>query len=289
MKATVLLGLTISLATTFAQETPKPAPVISIGIESIKEGRSAAHEKVETEWTATLRKANFPGTYYALASMSGTSEVIFVAPMESFGAREELDKFADKEPLKTSLDNLDSRDGELRASSRQMWAVYRPDLSYKPENLKLAKTRYVDVAAFHLKLGKDDDFAGGAKAIFGAYEKSNVDMCILGYQVVAGAPSGTFLLFTMMDSMKFLDAEPERQKALKAGMPEATYQGLMRGMGDVFVSMEDNLYEVKPGMSLPSKAVAEGDPAFWKLKVATAKPEKTPVSIPGPPEQKKEH
>jgi hypothetical protein len=107
-------------------------------------------------------------------------------------------EFSKQEPQKTSLDNLDSRDGELRASSRQMWAVYRPDLSYKPENRKLAKTRYVDVATFRVKLGKDDDFAGGAKAIFGAYEKSNLDMCILGYQVVAGAQSGTFLLFAMM-------------------------------------------------------------------------------------------
>ena len=287
MRISVLLGLTIGLATTFAQEAPKPAPVISIGIESIKEGRSAAHEKVETEWAATLRKANFPGTYYALDSISGTSEVIFIAPMESFGAREEMDKFADKEPLKTSLDNLDSRDGELRTSSRQLWAVYRPDLSYKPESMNLAKTRYVDLATFRLKLGKDDDFAGGAKAIFNAYGKGNVDMCILSYQVVAGAPSGTFLFFTLMDSMKFLDAEPERQKALKAGMPETDYQALMRGMGDVFVSMEDNLFAVKPNMSLPAKAVAEADPAFWRPKAAAGKPEKTPVSIPGPPEQKK--
>jgi hypothetical protein len=70
------------------------------------------------------------------------------------------EKFSEQEPLKTSLDNLDLRNGELRASSRQMWAVYRPDFSYKPENLKLAKTRYGDVATFRLKVGKDDDSPG---------------------------------------------------------------------------------------------------------------------------------
>jgi len=268
-----------------AQEPIKPAPVIKIDIESIKEGRSAAHEKVEAEWMSTLRKANFPATYYALSSMSGTSQVWWIEPMASFAVNEENQKFTGKEPLKSSWDTLDARDGEFRASSRKMWAVYRPDLSYKPESMNLSKTRFVDLATYRIKLGKDDDLAGGAKAIFGAYAKGNVDMCILGYQVTAGAAAGTFLFFSMMESMKTLDGGPELDRALKAGLAESTYQQLMKGTGDLFVSMEHNLFEVKPAMSLPSKSVADGDPAFWKPK-ATAKPS-TAVSIPGPPEQKK--
>ena len=269
-----------------AQEEVKPAPVIKIDIETVKEGRSAAHEKVEAEWSATLRKAGAPMHYYGLDSLSGSSQVWFVQPMPSFAVNEEYERSNAKDPLKSSLDTLDSRDGELRTSSRRMWAVYRPDLSYKPESVNLAKTRFVDVATYRIKLGKDEDLAAGAKAIFGAYAKGDVDMSILGYQVTAGAPSGTFLFVTMMDSMKFLDAEPDREKALKAGMPESTYQQLMKGTGDVFVSMEDNLFEVKPAMSLPSQTVIDADPAFWKSKAA-AKSEKTPVPIPGPPEQKK--
>jgi hypothetical protein len=263
----------------------KPAPVINIDIEMIKEGKSAVHEKVEAEWSATLRKAGFPANYYAFAAMSGSNQVWWIQPMPSFAANEEYEKFTAKEPLKSSLDNLDSRDGELRVSSRQMWAVFRPDLSYKPESCNLAKTRFVDLATYRIKLGKDDDLVNGAKVIFDAYRKSNVDMCLLSYEVTAGAPTGTFLFANLMDSMKFLDAEPEREKAMKAGMPESTYQQLMKGTGDVFVSMEDNLFEVKPGMSLPSQAVIDADPAFWKPKAA-AKPEKAPASIPGPPEKK---
>jgi hypothetical protein len=268
-----------------AQEPVKPAPVIKIDIEVVKEGKNAAHEKVETDWMATLRKANFPATYYALSAMSGTSQVWWIQTMASFAADEESQKFTDKEPLRNSWDTLDARDGELRASSRKMWAVYRQDLSYKPESMNLSKTRYVDVATYRIKLGKDDDLAGGAKAIFGAYAKGNVDMCILGYQVTAGAPQGTFLFFMTMDSLKVLDGGPELQRALKVGLPEPTYQQLMKGTGDVFVSMEHDLFEVKPGMSLPSKSVADGDPAFWKPKPSAK--QGTPVSIPGPPEQKK--
>jgi hypothetical protein len=264
----------------------QPAPVIKIDIETVKEGRTGAHEKVEAEWSAALRKAGAPMHYYALDSVSGLSQVWFVQPMPSFAVNEEYGRFNANEPLKSSVNTLDSRDGELRVNSRRMWAVYRPDLSYKPESLNLAKTRFIDVATYRIKLGKDEDLAAGAKAIFGAYAKSSVDMCILGYQVTAGAPSGTFLFVTMMDSMKFLDAEPDREKALKAGMAESTYQQLMTGTGDVFVSMEDNLFEVKPAMSLPSQSVIDADPGFWKPK-ATAKSEKAPAAIPGPPEQKK--
>jgi hypothetical protein len=269
-----------------AQGAVKPAPVIKIDIETVKEGRTAAHEKVEAEWSATLRKAGAPMHYYALDSLSGLSQVWFVQPMPSFAVNEEYGRFNAKEPLRNSVETLDSRDGELRTSSRRMWAVYRPDLSYKPESVNLAKTRFVDVATYRIKLGKDEDLAAGVKAIFAAYAKGNVDMPILGYEVTAGAPSGTFLFAILMDSMKFLDAEPERVKAMKAGMPESTYDQLMKGTGDVFVSMEHNLFEVKPVMSLPSQAVMDADPAFWKTRAA-AKSEKTPVSIPGPPEQKK--
>jgi len=158
-----------------------------------------------------------------------------------------------------------------------MWAVYRPDLSYKPESCNVAKTRYVDLAAYRIKLGKDDDLAAGAKAIFSAYAKGNVDMCLLAYEVTAGAPSGRFLFINMMGPMKFPDAEPEREKAMKAGMADSMYQQLMQGTGDVLVSMEDNLFEVKPGMSLPAQSVIDADPGFWKPKAVAAKVAKPPA------------
>jgi hypothetical protein len=266
-----------------AQEGMKPAPVLHIVREAIKEGKTAAHEKVEAEFTAAFRKANFPAHYYALSAGSGPSEVWFVEPMESFASKEDFDKAGDKE-LRGSLDAVEAHDGELRASSQTMWASYRADLSYQPEKLNLAKTHYVDLGTFRVKLGKDEDFVNDAKALFGAYAKGNVDECILGYRVSEGAPEGTYLLFTMMDSMKVLDGYPDRTKAAMGAMGKDRYSQMMSGFGDVMVSMEHNLFEVKPGMSYPPQSVVDADPAFWKPK-STSKTS-TPVSIPGPPEQK---
>jgi hypothetical protein len=287
MKLAVSLVLVagVGIVPAIAQEAMKPAPVLSIVRESIKEGKTAAHEKVEAEFASAFRKANSPAHYYALSAGSGPSEVWFVEPMESFASKEDFDKAGDKEPLKGSLEAAEAHDGELRTSSHTMWAGYRADLSYRPEKLNLAKTRYVDLVTFRVKLGKEQDFVNNAKALFEAYAKGNVDLCTLGYRVSEGAPEGTYLLFTMMDSMKVLDGYPERMKAAIGAMGQDRYSQTMSGFGDAMLSIEHNLFEVKPGMSYPPQSVVDADPTFWKTK-STSKTS-TAVSIPGPPEQKK--
>jgi len=265
-----LSGIAVSGFPVCAQEI-KPAPVINIGREAIKEGRGAAHEKVESDWAATVRRANHPGRYVALAAMSGPSEVWFVGPMPSFAANEDYEKASEKEPLKSALAMLDARDGELRASSRTIWAVFRPDLSYHADKFNPAKSRYVMVGTYRVRLGHDADFLAGAKTYLGAFEKAHIDECTLGYQVVAGAPSGTYLFFTMMDSMKMLDETPARMQAIMQAMGADNFAQFMKGSGDVFVSMDDTLLEVRPGMSYPPQEFIDADPGFWKPKPA-AKP-----------------
>jgi hypothetical protein len=271
----------IGIVPMFAQEGTKPAPVLSIGRESIKEGRTAAHEKVEADYAATFRKANFPGHYIAMATISGANEVWFIQPMASFVANEDFEKATDKEPLKSALALMDSRDGELRTTSRTIWAVYRPDLSYKPETFNPAKSHFVEVGTFRVRLGRSDDFAQGAKAYFGGFAKANVDLCILGYEITAGAPSGTYLFFTPMDSMKVLDGDAGRAKAVREGPRQEGFAQLMKGLGDVVLSIEHTLLEVKPGMSYPSQAMIDADPGFWKPK-----PAMKPMAAAAPPEKK---
>ena len=253
----------------YAQEAP--APVIEIFRESIKEGRGAAHEKVEADYAAAFRKANHPAHYVALTAMSGPGEVWFIQPTPSFGATEDYEKASDKEPLKSAVAMLDARDGELRASSRTIWAVYRPDLSYHAEKFNPAKTRYVMAGTFRVRLGRDGDFLAGAKQYLGAFEKAHIDECSLAYQVVAGAPSGTYLFFGMMESMKMMDGQPARMQAVMQAMGESSFAQFMKSTGDLFVSIDDTLLEVKPGMSYAPQSMIDADPGFWKPKPA-AKP-----------------
>jgi hypothetical protein len=271
----------ISVLPVLAQEGSKPAPVLQILRETVKEGRSAAHERVEADYAATFRRTKYPGHYIALAAMSGPGDVWFIEPMPSFAAMEDYDAAMQKEPLKSALASVDSRDGELRAASSSVWAVYRPDLSYRPERFNAAKTRYVVAGTLRVRLGHDEDFLAGAKVYFGGFQKANIDACVLGYQVVAGAPAGTYLLFTMMDSMKVVDGEPARMRAMQQVMGQENFSRLMKGAGDTFASIADTLLQVKPGMSYPPQDMVDADPGFWKPK-----PMAKPASAAAAPEKK---
>jgi len=281
LSGVVLSGINLPV---YAQQTG-PAPVINIIRESIKEGRTAAHERVEADFAATFRKGNHPAHYVALEAMSGASEAWFIEPMANFAANEEFEKASDKEPLKSALAMMDSRDGELRASSRTIWAVYRPDMSYHPERFDPVKTRFVMVGVFRARLGREADFTAGTKTYFGAMEKASIDECNLGYQVVAGAPAGTYLFFTPMLSMKEMDEEPAHMQALQQAMGAENFGQFMKSSGDVIASIEDTLLEVKPGMSYAPQRYIDADPAFWKPK-PVARPASAAAPETKPPEKK---
>ena len=248
----------------------EPPAVLEIVRESIKEGQSAAHEKVESEWANAFRKHNFPYHQLALMSMAGSSEAWFLVGFPSFAAVQESNQEIEKSGFKTEMDALDTRDGELRSNSRTMYAVYRKDMSYKPELLNVGKTRYIGILSFRLKLGHMQDFEEGGKKFLAADEKAGLKTPSLAYEVVTGVPADLFLFFEPMESLKDLDEAPAREKAVAAAMGE-DYQRLMKGAGDVFNSIEYTLFAVNPRMSYVSKETEDADPAFWRPNMTAAR------------------
>ena len=244
--------------------------MVQIGREGIKQGKGAAHEKTEMEFVRAFRKAKFPGHYLGLDSLSGPGEAWFLAAYPSFAVVEQNHQESDKEPLKSELEAADAHDGALRESSRVMWAVFRPEFSYRPEKLNVGKTRALSIGTYRVRLGHDEDFRAGAKAILDGYAKANLDAVLLCYQVIEGAPAATYLFFYPMESLKNMDEAPDRQKALMEAMGD-NYRQVMKGAGDTFVSIESNLFTVNPRMSYVSKEAEDADPDFWRPKAA-AKP-----------------
>jgi hypothetical protein len=280
-RAFVLISAAALLPAASAQDSQPPA-VISVIREAVKEGRSAAHEKVETDYARAFRKANFPYHYLALAAMSGPGEVWFLTAFPSFEAMEKSEKEMEKGALKGEIEMLDARDGELRSSSRTMQAVYRKDLSYRPDTVNVGKSRYVMISAYRVRLGQMEGFMNGAKSILGAYEKADFKEPMVTYQVIAGAPEGLFLFLSPMESLKMLDQMPERQKAMREALGAERLSALMKGAGEVFTSMESTLFAVSPKMSYVSKETEDVDPAFWRPKPpAKATGEAKPKEKPG--------
>jgi len=267
MKTSLLAISFAGVASLFAQSAPPP--VIQIARESIKEGKNSAHRKVEQQYAETFRKNKYGFNYIALSSSSGPSEVWFVSMYPSFAAIEDSDRAGEKEPLKSAIAFIEAQDGELRSRSSSLNAVYRKDLSYEPENpLRMAKARYVVVDTFRVRLGKDEEFAQGSKMLTDAMRSSNSKIAGYMYQVVAGGPDGIFLLFAPMASLKDMDDEPARQRALAEAMGAANFSKLMRSSGEVFNSIETNIFSVSPEMSYAPKDFENTDPDFWRPKPA---------------------
>ena len=254
-------------------------PAINILREMVKEGRSGIHEKVEAEWVAANRRAKHPGYYVALEALSGAPEVWFVQPLESFAQAGEFREKSMTEPLRSEIGALDARDGELRQSSRTMWAVLRPDLSFNANRLQAGKAKFWSFGNYRVQLGKNEDFASGFKMIVGSFKKANIDFVSLTYEVMAGAPAGTFLVFEPMESLSVMDTMMARWQAMAAAMGPERSSKFMRSAGDLFVSMDMGLFAVNPRMSYVSKAIADQAPEFWlpkPVKAAAAPAKKTP-------------
>jgi hypothetical protein len=169
------------------------------------------------------------------------------------------------------MDTLDTRDGELRASSRTMYAVFRKDMSYKPELVNVGKTRYLGVTAFRLKLGHMDDFMAGSKKFLEADAKAGLTHPEVAYEVVAGAPADLFLFLEPMESLKTVDEMPAREKAVAEAMGREEFQQMMKGAGDVFNSIDYTLFAVNPRMSYVSKETEDADPAFWRTNMTASR------------------
>jgi len=246
----------------------KPAPVLNIYRETIKEGKAAAHEKTEAEWVAYYRRAKAPGNYIAFTTLAGTPQAWFITPLGSFAEREENDKAFQKEPLKSSNAALSARDGELRSASQEIWAVYRPDLSYKVENFNPPKDHYLSLSTYRVKVGHEQDFTAAAKNYMAASAKAGLQQSFICYQIVMGEQAGTYLFFSGMASMSGLDGNADRMKALATAMGLEKFAAFDRSGADFLLSIENTLLEVRPSMSYAPQAFLDADPAFWKPAAA---------------------
>jgi hypothetical protein len=271
-----------------AQSTPANGPpaVIQISREMIKEGRGAAHRRVEQDYANVFRKNKYPFHYLGLSAMSGVNEAIFLSAYPSFAAVEEGDRLGQKAPLKNDLELVEARDGELRSESRSLTAVFRKDLSYLPANaLPVGKFRYMMIDNYRVRLGQNEGFMAGAKTLLDGYKKANLDASIVCYQVIAGAPNGVYLFLVPMDSLKQLDNYQANQKALASAVGMEALNRLTKGEGEVFQNMESTLYAVSAEMSYLSKEDEDVDATFWRPRVTASRPASKETASAAAPKQ----
>lgn len=267
----LLLGISALLAgavVASAQTQPQLPRVLSIYREDAKPARGPVHQKVERAFAQYWAK-NKVESFLGLEAMSGSAtEVMFLSGYGSLAAMEKDNQAFAKAASGPEYEALARQEAELVNGVRSMVAVLRPDLSYRPERLMgmLPQCRYFQIETFRVRLGKDAEFAAGSKMFQNAFEKMKRDQPYVMYQVLMGAPEGTYLLFFPIKSLKEVDEEFANEKAFMEAFGEENMKNLMKSTGDVFISMENNIYAFNPMMSNVSKEFAAGDPKFWTPK-----------------------
>jgi hypothetical protein len=273
MKTSALAVVVVlaGVAPALAQEAPPPPKVLQIVHEQVKQGKSAAHEKVEVGWPRAFARVSFPDHYIAMTSVTGPGEAWFINAYDSFAAFEKSGDAIEKNAaLKAELDALAAQDGELLTGGSSILAVHRDELSYRP-NVDMSKMRFFSVTTTHVNPGRGQDFAAFRKVVNEAHAKANMDEHWAVYEVVSGASSGTYLIFQPLKSMADFDAYAQMHgKAYQEALGEENRGRIRDLQGGAVQSSSSQVFAFSPKMSYVSKEFASGDPDYWTPKPAAA-------------------
>jgi len=265
-------------STALAQSLPTSQPnILQIFREEVKIGHGADHVKVEAGWPAAFEKAKSPYTYIALVSMTGPPEAWFISPFESHEAMADSLKREDEPTLAAELARLQKADAEHITTGRSILAMARKDLSRGafPET---AKQRFYEVTIFRVRPGHERGFEAAAKAYGAAAGRGAPETSYRVYEVMAGMPSPTYLVFSSVTSYGAFDKGMADGAATMKAATEEEMNVLQKFSAEGLINSENIRFRLDPVMSYVPKDVRAQDPAFWMPKPKTpAKPAETPV------------
>lgn len=265
----LLFALALSLVTPAVAQMDKtgasgPPPLIQIIREDVKPGRMYMHTQHEAAWTRAMINAKFDTPLLAMTSVTGANEAWFIAPYASYAAFEkDADRLMGNANMRTIMETNTAKESEYVQDSRTMLAAYRENLSYHP-NFKVGEYRYFSINTVRARIGQD--IADLYKPLNENRERANLDEHFVVFQVISGAPSGTYLVFRPLKSLADMDAPPNQ-----------TLQDANRDakLGDiaakVFMSTEPRIFAFAPEMSSVTPDVVALNPTFWKPKPMMAK------------------
>lgn len=205
--------------------------------------------------------ANTSVTVFGMRSISGLAETWLIETHDTFGSVEDLDRvLASARPT----DRTNAPTYDVPAPSRSMIALYRPGFSYRPEQAirMFPTTHYFHVSIYRTRPGNESEFAEMLKLRRLSADSVNLDRPDIAYQVISGAPSGMYIVFAPLASLRTLDNGAARVPVYAEGTVDA---GKKIAAG-AEISREHLLFRIDPRISRVSEDFASADPEFWLSK-----------------------
>jgi hypothetical protein len=273
--AAAFIAYAVSASAQGALPTSQPN-YLTIVREEVKLGRAADHERIEAGWPAAYEKAKSPDYYLAYVSTTGRNEAWFVVPFDSQKAMgDSMRRESEDATLGAELRRLQRADADVVNNATTIQAMARKDLSVGafPD---VAKTRFVEITIFRVRPGHERGFEEAAKAYGAAAKRSSPNASFRIYQVMAGVPGPTFLVFSSTQSFADFDRAVQEDMAIMKGASPDELKMLERFSAEGLVNVETQRFRIDPAMSYVPKETRAADPAFWMpKKPAPAKPTTT--------------
>lgn len=258
-----------------AQATPA-APalnVLTIYRETVKPGKSTAHDAHESAWARAVAAAKPPTGYLALSAMSGPQENWYISGFPTWADYEKANKATEASPALTDIGKkFSSQEGEYLSDGRGMVLTFREDLSYGG-SADLATSRYLSVTRVSVRPGHGAEYEENRKMVKAAHEKAKLTDKYSMWQAASGAPAGTFFIFVARKSLAEIDAG--------AAIHGAAYQAALGGeeaqkkmtanSAAAIINSQSDLFAFAPQQSVPPPEWVTADPAYWKHKVPAKK------------------
>jgi hypothetical protein len=259
-------------------EGPGPSKVIRIVREEIKPARSAAHARAEEAYVRAGMASKLPAYWVGANAITGPSEAWFFSSYDSFEAIEkENDAF--NAAVGKQMEAADDGDAQFRTGTRIYVLELNADLSYKmrPDAKDM---RYLTVVTTRVKPGYARAYEDIRKTIKAAHEKASVDEHWAFYEVVSGAPAGTFMMLFGSSTMKEQDTDPHTA-AYRDAVGDEGRAKMDAFNREAIASTDVVTFEIDPRMSHVPPEWISARPNFWKapsMKTTMAAPKQPSVA-----------
>jgi len=255
-----------------AQATPA-APVfnvLTVYRETVKPGKTAAHDAHEDNWARAMVAAKAPAPMLAMTAMSGAPENWYMSAYPTWADYEKANKANESPALAAIQKQYSSMEGEYLSDGRLMVLTFRADLSFGGP-ADLPASRYFSVTRITVRPGQNAAYEENRKMVKAAHETAKLTDKYSMWQAAAGAPAGTYYLFVARKSLGEIDegAAIHGDAYLAAlGGPEAQKK-MAANQAAAIISSQADHFAFAPQQSIAPAEWVTADPGYWKLKPAT--------------------
>jgi hypothetical protein len=253
--------------------------VLQITREFIKPGKAGmVHDKSESAFVNAMALAKWPTHYLAMTSLSGKSRALYLTQYESFDAwQKDSDAAMKNAALSTALDRASVSDGELLDSMDQGVFYYHEEMSLRAR-ADLSQMRYMEVSQYHVRPGKQAQWAEVVKMAKAGYEKAVPDSHWGMFEEVYGGDGGSYLLLSSHKTLAEIDKGFGEDKQFEAAMGADGMKKFDDLYAECCEQSQHQLFAFSSAQSYVPEEWIKASPDFWKRKPMAAPAAKAPAT-----------